>query len=367
MPQLRRVGLVGTLLVLATSAVAVALPPCAYTPTESLSTQLTLQGNLRAEGSGAAIASLGGELTADFSRLYTSAPSAYSLNGTGDLAIGVTGPALKIDGSGDFKRFVADDRFAVGALKLDYTQGTGLEVDLTGGLGVGRFRDVTPLAKAIRIQNTLIDHGILLAPFTDETLQSLASEIGRVGATVSDQLTALEQAIVDTGLVKGGTLGARGLLAMEDILNASGETRLCGFDLQARFGAAVTGLPAAVVSEAVVVQARFARAPDPVSQWTASARWTSGFSPLSRYQITASASFARRVGAGFRWTVAYNVNRDDRWSAAGVTYDAHDLSTTLAIQLTSGLSLTVNGKLAYDTRVGEVTSLLLVQLSYDVF
>lgn len=367
MPLLHRASLVGALLVLALPILGAALPPCAYTPAESLSSQLTLQGNLRAEGNGPSLSSLGGEASAAFTRLFASAASAYSLDAAGDLAIGAGGPALKLDGSGDFKRFITGDRFTVGALKLDYAPATGLEIDLTGGLGVGRFRDVTPLAKAIRIQNTLIDRGILLAPFTDETLKTLAQEIGRVGASVSDRLTALEQTIVATGLIKGDALGARGLLEMEDILTASGEARLCGWDLQARFGAAVTGLPDAVLSEAIVLQARTARVPDPVSQWTASAQWTSGFSPLSRYQITASVSYGRRVGQGFRLTAAYDFLRDDRWSSADATYNTHQLSATLAIQLTSGLSLTVNGKLAFDTRVGAVTSLLLVQLSYDVF
>jgi hypothetical protein len=367
MSQRCRLCLSVSLLTVICPFLAFALPPCAYTAVESLSSQLTLQGNLRYEGSGLSTSSLGGDLTADYNRLYASSPSAYSLKATGDFSIGTAGPELTLDGSGDFKRFIEGDRFAVGALKLDYAQSDGLEVDLTGGVGIGRFRDVTPLAKAIQIQNTLIDEGILLAPFTNETLQELAQAIGRVGTTLSEQLTALEKTIVATGLLKENALSARGLLAMEDNLSASGEARLCGWDLQARFGGAVTGIPEPTISEAIVLQARYALAPDAVSQWTASAQWTSGFSPLSRYSITASLSYGRRVGQGFRLAATYRFTRDDHWSAATADYDSHDVSSTLAIQLTSGLSLTVNGKLTYDTRVGQLTSLLLVQLSYDVF
>ncbi len=367
MRHLGRLSLAIFLFELACPLAGLALPPCAYTPAESLFSQLTLQGNLRSERDVSSPSSLGGELTANFTRLFASTPSAYSLGGTADLSIGTTGPALKLNGSGDFMRFIEDDRFAVAALKVNYTGTSGLEIDLTGGLGVGRFRDVTPLAKAIRIQDDLLDRGILLAPFTDETLETLAQEIGRVGATVSDQLAVLEQAIVATGLVKGNALGARGLLAMENILASSGDARLCGWDFQARVGGAVIGLPSPTPSEVVALQARCARAPDPVSQWTASVQWMSGFSPLRRYLVTATLSYGRRVAEGFRLVATYDFTRDDQWSTPGVRYLEQDVTSTLTIQLSSGLNLAVNGKLSYDTRVGQVTSLLLVQLSYDVF
>ncbi|MGB2984171.1 MAG: hypothetical protein WBC63_10010, partial [Candidatus Bipolaricaulia bacterium] len=127
-------------------------------------------------------------LSADYGGLLSSEASAQQLDAQGEVRGGDAGWTVDLTGAGSLRAFLDGDLFGVGEIGIDASNGTGIEVDLTAGVGKGRFRDVTPLAKAIRIQNELLDLGELLAPISNATLLALAQVLGEIGPTDDEKI-----------------------------------------------------------------------------------------------------------------------------------------------------------------------------------
>ena len=345
--------------------------PCDYSPAESRLMSLTLQGNLQwlddAFFSDAADMLTGG-FSADFVRLFESLPFGYRLEGKTDLSFSAAAFSLDLTAGSNFKWYVRGDTFAIGAVDARYDGAEEMGLDITGGLGYGRFRDVTPLSRAIRIQNTLLDEGFLLAPLTDEVLQTMAQILGRVDVASSDKLVVLEELLLETELVQRGDLGAKGLFLLEEIATAPMEARLCGWDVQLRFGVAASGFSPTRLSEAVVLSGNYAIVPDPVSQFQASARYLTRLADLDRYFLEGSLFYGRRFRENWRIRAGYDFSLDCLWDEAGeaLEYD-HSAWISLLGQLSANLSVAIDGELSYQTGDEELTKSLSVQFSYDVF
>ncbi|MBU0596033.1 hypothetical protein KJ567_05065, partial [Candidatus Bipolaricaulota bacterium] len=181
------------LLILLSAAIAVAGPAvgqqqvltiCDYESPESRIADLGLQGSFSwydgpyADDRNRIYAA---SLTADYSGLYSSESFAQQFDARADVRGKSSGWTVDLDGTGSVLAFLDESLFAVGAFGIDASNEVRLEADLTAGIGTGRFRDVTPLAQAIRIQNVLLDRGELLAPVSNETLLDLAQILGEVG------------------------------------------------------------------------------------------------------------------------------------------------------------------------------------------
>ena len=111
-------------------------------------------------------------------RYYNSLPYAWDLNFNG---VGLTrrtsdgtqeGSYSFVAGPGIRKYFNPEgDFFYSGELLVtgnsDFDRPT---IDVTPGVGYGRFIRVTPLAQAVRIEQFLIDEGVIKGPLSKETL-----------------------------------------------------------------------------------------------------------------------------------------------------------------------------------------------------
>jgi len=100
-------------------------------------------------------------------------------------------------------------------------------IGVTVGLGYGRVWNATPLAKALRIQESLRSHGLLSADLSDEDLLALAAIIGRedeyrVEGGVDEYkgiwYTDIEKAMVEAGVLPNGELSALGTVKLDDVL-----------------------------------------------------------------------------------------------------------------------------------------------------
>lgn len=372
MRSFRREGLLLVLLLIAVATPAAArLPLCDFTPAESHLTELTFQGNLQLVADPSQQdhpRPITGTLQGTFLALMDSPLFGYRLEGKGDLSLSPTGIDPRLAAASSFKRYFDEDLFNVGALDIESSSTAPLVADLTGGLGRGRFRDVTPLAKATRIQNSLLDQGALQGPFSGETLQALANELSQPGVSLGELMEQLEKLIEATGLVTGGELGAEALLRIEEITTSGEEARLCGWEVQVSVGLEMSGFPPARFSEAFVVSWDYALVPDPISQWTVSARLVSGFGLMADHSLQTSIFYGRRIGEDWRVRLNYLFTRDrigDSNSAAAP--DRHQLTGTMLLQLSRGLSLTVNGELIQETGYRWPATNLAIQFGYEVF
>jgi hypothetical protein len=354
-----------------------ALSPCDFSPEESRLTQLNAQGAFQFyddPNKDNHDSTFTGNVEANFTWLRDSALIGYRLDGTAQAEFDPGKSFTKIQSTGGFKRFISGDQFFVGATDLSGTIDLSpkfsapLVADVTMGMGTGRFRDVTPLAKAIRLQNTFLDEGVLQGPLTDDKLQEVAQILGLQGPTLAERIDRLEKAIEVTDLPAGGNLGARALLEMEDLISSQGEARLCGWEFQASGGLNLNNLPPTDIHGTLVLNWNYALVPDPVTQWTASARLDTGFSLFSRYSLRASVSKVQRLTDNLRVRFTYDFSRTPAKNPNNSTFiDRHQFTGTLFFQLTNQLSLSVNGELAHETGYEEMSKRLSIQLNYDIF
>jgi hypothetical protein len=364
---MRRASLVGVTLmacVIAGISASAVLTPCDYNPAESSSIELSLLGNgqwyndpyLDNRNNMLYVT-----LSGDFSRFYQSSLFGYEITSTGGLAWSPGHSDTSLDASGNAKYYFGDLPFAVGVVDTSLASGTAPSLDLTVGFGYGRFSDVTPLALAIRIQNDLLDVGLLLAPLEDAVLLQIADAIADASLSSDERLVELENILTGTRLLVEGGLGARGLLQIDQLLSSPGDPRLCGWDVQARAGVTLSQLEP--VHDTLALSADYAIVPDPISQWRFSAQLTTGVSSLAEYQFEATITYLRRLGDQWRLRSGYDFTHQVSMTASAT--DSHRLWGSLLISLTHRLHLRIDAELRYATGDEEVTETLGINVEFD--
>ena len=362
-------GLAAVALVSALAVGQAMLSVCDYEPPESRLTSLNLQGSFQwydgpyADDRTRTISLSAG---ADYGLLFSSPSSGHRVDATAELRGSAAELTFVVRGDGDLKTFWTNDVFGLGAFGVDASD-ESLELDLTAGLGTGRFRDVTPMAKAVRIQNELLDLGILLAPLESGSLLALAQILGDAASTDEERIVALAERLTSTGLVSNDDLGVRGLLAIEEIIASSEGGRLCGRDVQARIGVAAIVAPEPSIATTGVLLHNLAFVPDPVSQLTSRASCKVRLAHLGQLSAELDVSYSRRLPDGWTARANYRFTADRGWSEPGKSQFVHDLSANLTTQLLDAIGVSFSGELRYESGDEELTTSLTVHFAYDLF
>lgn len=214
---------------------------CDYHSPQTSLTDLKLSANYRYfdDPAVAGIEINSGRIALDYSQLFDSPDYGYSLAGIGALNVESLAPAGAVgQGSGTFRYYLNDDApiFGFGGADVSYSFGQPKPaVNVSVGGGYGRFTDVTPLAKAVKIQNDLLALKAIPSSLSDDALMAIAEEIGKKVeyATIKDLVAAIEPIIEGEA---GVTLDARALLTVEDDILATSDNASCGWVVQAGIG-----------------------------------------------------------------------------------------------------------------------------------
>jgi len=179
----------------------------------------------------------GGRAALEFSRLYDSPNFGYTLTGNTELLLA---NFLPTSGSGDaagtLRYYLTKDAPAFGFGGVEASVATGQPqpgVHISAGLGYGRFSDVTPLAKAFKIERELLKANAITKPLGDSALMAIAKVIGTMYASAKDQVAEVVNQIQSAS---GVTLDPRQVLKVEDLVLATGDVRDCGWSVQAGVG-----------------------------------------------------------------------------------------------------------------------------------
>ncbi len=346
------------------------ISPCDYVPDQSSFVRLSTQGSLQwyddayADDRGS---SLSGSALADFQHIVASGSFGYRLEANTELSLWPEELLIEASIAGDYKRYLRDDVFTVGAVEISGDTTDELEANVTGGLGSGRFRDVTPLAKAIKIQNAFLDAGVLLAPLEEAILLEVAQVLGEVGPAQEEKLTQVEQLLLATGLVKDDEIGARGLLRLEEVVASIEDARLCGWDVQVRVGVTASAWPFEGLVDTLVLGWNWAVVPTPVWQWVAGATLKARPTRWDHYIAEFKFSTSRRLRETWRVRADYQLSYDHLWSTADAdpTVD-HRLRASLLADIAASLSVSLTGEIGYETGDEEPTAMLTIHLAYDI-
>ncbi len=175
-----------------------------------------------------------GEFQIHYSHLFDSPGFGYSILANNDMMVSVLSlSSYTATAVGSAKRYFSPDAAYFGFAGVTGKTASayktiGLSANL--GIGYGRFTDVTPLAKAIKIDNYLVGSKILIGHLSDVDLQALANEIDNRATyhTTAAFLAALQEIIEGSGLVKEGGLNALDISEISQIVADNTHSRYCG-------------------------------------------------------------------------------------------------------------------------------------------
>ncbi len=231
-------GIIGV--VLGFGASAAPLSMCSYVSPETALASLDLSISYRYFDDWATpgVDSSGGRAGLVYNRLYDSPSFGYTLSGDVELLLADFFPTSgQADAAGTIRYFLMEDvpTFGFGGVEASISTGQlQPAVHVSAGLGYGRFNDVTPLAKAFKIEMELLKSNAIPMLLSDTTLMSVAKVIGsKEYASINDQVAdAVSQIQSDSGV----TLSPRQVLMVEDLILATDDSRYCGWSVQAGVG-----------------------------------------------------------------------------------------------------------------------------------
>jgi hypothetical protein len=183
-----------------------------------------------------------GELHIGYDRLYDSPDFGFDITVRNDMNIStLTLSSFLVTGEGNLRRYFTTDApyfgiAGVSARSASSYETIGLFVKL--GIGYGRFTDVTPLAKAIKIDAYLHAKGSISAHLDQTVLKSLAYEIDNIDTydSMTDLLGALQEIIEGPSTGELKQLDALDVYEMAQIVEDNDYTRYCGGSINAGIG-----------------------------------------------------------------------------------------------------------------------------------
>ena len=183
-----------------------------------------------------------GTFLVEYVRLYDTPEFGFNVSLTNDMTIAVLGVSTYTTlADVSYKRYLVSEgnmfAFAGGSARSSSSfQSLGLSANL--GVGAGRFNDVTPLAKATRIDEDLVRRGSLTSHLHPVDLEILAHEIGSVSsyASLADLISVIQEIIEDSGWVKVGGLDALDISEITRLIQDDSFSRYCGWDAKIGLG-----------------------------------------------------------------------------------------------------------------------------------
>lgn len=282
----------------------------------------------------------------------------YTVNGSArlefsrEIALDYT-----LTSEGDLRRYLDGDFFAFGGVDTTGLPGEeGLTVNVLAGGGLGRFRDVTPLAKALRVVEALRGEGIFTEVLSEEAIQEIARLIGRRRELgLPGVLEGIEQQL-------GVPLGIKGVLALQRILAADG-ARFCGWDVRLALGYAVI-TPAGERQALLRAAADYAAAFDSESELLATGRWHAPFPLTGDSVLNASLSYHRTLSSEAGLAASYTFTRAQE---AERLNQLHALDLTLRLRVQAPLSVLLKAWASLGTGFDEPEWGFAVGFQYDLF
>ncbi len=278
-----------------------------------------------------------GRLAASIDRLVDSPNAGFGLTAVTELALSGFAPTSWLgQGSLSYRLYPWSEGvfFLFGGLETAVSTGLpqpGLDVRI--GLGLGRFSDVTPLAKAIEIDRALVALGTIPVPLSEDVVLAVAQEIGlATEISAPEDLVSEIEAILEFG--GGIQLDARELLAVEELALASGRDRRCGWSLQAGVGYELLDLYGGAQSVVFVSSADAALASSPKDQFLVHMSFSGPFESLDENTLAGSASYVLDFGDGMAMTAGYTLSRIKPSESPATT--THQASLGLVFSLSHG-------------------------------
>lgn len=311
---------------LASPQTSAAVSPSDYDVPVSTAQQLRIGGNFAYAGTGTDVQTSDGSATVLFNHFYNSLPYAWDISANG---VGTTRrtAADKQDGSYNFIVAPSIRKYFRPAGNQFYSfdsriTGTNADdrpaIDVTPGIGYGRFIRVTPLARAVRIEHFLLKENVITGRLPKATMVALAQVIEREGEFETEYgssyrvewFAAMEEVVTQSGLFQDTGFGAVGVLRVEEVLfEEHVNERFVGWDIRAgvRIELLTADKDASLQDPGLSLRARYSRPVGWKSQFDVDLQYTSPFSADFGGDVftgTGSLNYVYELTNRIDWTVS---------------------------------------------------------------
>jgi hypothetical protein len=289
-----------------------------------------------------------GRLAFAYDQLFDSPNYGFSLGGAAELALDDFSPTGWLgQGAATFRYYPMEDAllFAFGGLEASMaTARPRPGVDVRVGLGIGRFSDVTPLAKAMTIEEELLALDAFVDPLADDVLLAIAGAIGQwiEYESLKDLVADIESLIEG---VAGADLDARAVLTIEEVILATGDERQCGWAIQGGIGYELVDPYGGTQNVILGGSADAAFAFSPSDQLLFHASYSGPFDIVSENTLNASVNYEYALAEGSALIADYVLQRVKPAGLAAATshsasvaigFDIAGIDTLIQVSFTRG-------------------------------
>ena len=253
-----------------------------------------------------------GRIGIDYDQLFASASFGFSLVGSVELTLDEFVPSGWLgQGSATFRFYPFEEALLFGFGGLEASLATGQPrpgVDVRIGLGLGRFTDVTPLAKAVLIEEKLLSVDAIFDELDDDVLLGVGGVIGRLAEyeTVKGMVADIESLIEAVARVE---LDARALLSIEEIILMEELQRKCGWAVQSGIGYELIDPFGGAQNFVLTASADAAFAASPDDQFLFHASFSGPFEFLEENTLSATLSYEYELSETSTLDVGYSFQR----------------------------------------------------------
>ena len=254
-----------------------------------------------------------------------------------------------------------------------------IESDIQVGGGYGRYINATALAKAVRIEEHFIKEGVIKDYLPKETMINIAKIIDReaefqgvYGATYEKEwYEAIEKEIKDSGLLIGNSLGAIGILRMQEVLQGINEIvnpRYYGWDLNlgvlfnlSKRDKSPVNPPALALSGEFSYPIGWSQQVDA----TASVNTPVDSTFFKQVVVAAGINYIYEFSNKINFVAGYTLNYIT--SVAGTSYADHNLTGSFVFYLENYINLAINANMVRTGLTKQTDLSSSVSLQYNFF
>ena len=268
----------------------------------------------------------------EYVRLYDTPEFGYDVSIETEMLISTVDiSTFSTVADGNYKRYFSseDAYFAyAGASARSSSSFEAIGLSFNAGLGYGRFTDVTPLAKAVRIDEYLVKRGSLTDHLHPVDQQIIAREIGSAATydSLADLLAVVQEIIEGSGLVRTGGLDALDISEITQFIQERGFSRYCGWDLKFGLGYALLD-PSGGGTDLLITGAfNYAFTTTPQAQFLVQGSFSGPPDLLETNRVDVTVAYDFLIADFLNLAAAYDFSRET-W--VGEPTDIHNLSFDL--------------------------------------
>ena len=292
-----------------------------------------------------------GELHFGYDRLYDSPDFGFDIAVRNDMNIStLTLSSFLVTGEGNLRKYLATDApyFVIAganAKSASSYETIGLLVKL--GMGYGRFTDVTPLAKAVKIDAYLYGKKSISAHMDQTVLKSLAYEIDNIDTydSMTDLLESLQQIIEGPSTGELKQLDALDVYEMAQIIEDNDYTRYCGGSINMGIGYEILEPMGRSNNLLATAAFNYAFATTPQVQFLIKGTFSGTYDFLRTNQIEITACYDYFISNIVSLSSEYSFSRET-WD--GTTTDKHNLKFDLILTPVEGSNVTLGFQFGYE-------------------